>query len=80
MKGRTYLGLALFISIFFACENEEEGLRADQFEGEVAPLAVSFTTSSMFLEVSTTNTSQNARSYAWDFGVAGSVPNIIAGK
>jgi len=71
LKGRTYLGLALFCSIFFACENEEEGLRADQFEGEVAPLSVSFTTSSMFLEVSTVNTSQNARSYSWDFGVDG---------
>ncbi len=52
-----------------SCENEEEGLRADQNVREAAPLSVSFTTASMFLEVSTTNTSSNGRTYLWDFGV-----------
>lgn len=61
--------LALFSLIIISCEREEEGLRADQNKVDPAPLSVSFTTSSMFLEVSTTNTSSNARSYAWDFGV-----------
>jgi len=57
--------------LFFSCENEELGLRADQNEGDPAPLSASFTTSSMFLDVSTTNTSTNGRTYAWDFGVEG---------
>lgn len=57
--------------VFISCENEEEGLRADQDMDAPAPLSVNFTTSSMFLEVSTTNTSSNARTYVWDFGVEG---------
>lgn len=56
---------------FASCENEEEGLRADQSRREAAPLSVSFNTSSVFLEVSTANTSMNGRTYAWDFGVEG---------
>lgn len=73
-KNRIKVGLWIlcFIPlgiIAVSCENEEEGLRADQNVGEAAPLSVSFTTSSMFLEVSTTNTSSNGRTYLWDFGV-----------
>ena len=52
-----------------SCENEEEGLRADQRFIDPAELSVNFTTSSVFLEVSTTNTSSNGRTYFWDFGV-----------
>lgn len=63
--------LALFSFMISSCETEELGLKADQNTKDPAPLSVSFTTSSMFLEVSTTNTSSNARTYAWDFGVEG---------
>lgn len=69
--GRWSFCIMLLGIVFTSCENEEEGLRADQNVGEAAPLSVGFTTSSMFLEVSTTNTSTNARTYAWDFGVEG---------
>ncbi|WP_317250368.1 PKD domain-containing protein [Aquimarina acroporae] len=57
--------------LFASCDNEEEGLSADQNMRDAAPLSVNFTTSSMFLEVTTTNTSKNARTYLWDFGVEG---------
>ncbi|WP_422859572.1 PKD domain-containing protein [Flagellimonas sp. S174] len=63
--------IALWGFVLVSCENEEEGLRADQNREEPAPLSVSFDTSSMFLEVSTTNTSTNGRTYFWDFGVEG---------
>ncbi len=65
---RNYLNIimAVLVVFFISCENEDEGQ-----EVTVNPLSVSFTTSSVFLEVSTTNTSMNARTYAWDFGVDG---------
>ena len=46
---------------------EEEAIDRDM----VAPLSANFETSSMFLEVNTTNLSMNGRRYAWDFGVDG---------
>ena len=58
-------------TFLMSCDNEEEGLRADQNSEEPALLSVSFDTSSMFLEVSTTNSSANGRTYLWDFGVEG---------
>ncbi|WP_394749957.1 PKD domain-containing protein [Spongiimicrobium salis] len=69
--GRWFFVMMLLGTFFSSCDNEEEGLRADQSRDDIAPLSVSFDTSSMFLEVSTTNTSTNARTYAWDFGVEG---------
>ncbi|MEM6865042.1 MAG: PKD domain-containing protein [Bacteroidota bacterium] len=68
---RFGLFLALIIGYMVSCDNEEEGLRADQNMGEPAELSVNFSTSSTFLEVSTTNTSSNGRTYLWDFGVDG---------
>ncbi|MEO0902118.1 MAG: PKD domain-containing protein, partial [Bacteroidota bacterium] len=58
-------------TFLMSCDNEEEGLRADQNSEEPAQLSVGFDTSSMFLEVSTTNSSANGRTYLWDFGVEG---------
>ncbi|MFD2588701.1 PKD domain-containing protein [Croceitalea marina] len=69
LNNRWSFWMLLLGIVFFSCENEEEGLRADQSQDDPAPLSVNFTTSSVFLEVSTTNTSANGRAYAWDFGV-----------
>ena len=68
---RLGLFLALIIGYMLSSDNEEEGLRADKSMGEPAELSVNFSTSSTFLEVSTTNTSSNGRTYLWDFGVDG---------
>ncbi len=70
MRQWSFVILLLGI-VITSCENEEEGLRADQNRNDAPPLSVSFDTSSVFLEVSTTNTSTNARTYFWDFGVDG---------
>ncbi|MEL6918629.1 MAG: PKD domain-containing protein, partial [Bacteroidota bacterium] len=69
LSGQCFFYIMLFGIVFSSCDNEELGLRADQSTDNPSPLSVGFTTSSMFLEVSTTNTSSNARTYAWDFGV-----------
>ncbi|MEO0526964.1 MAG: PKD domain-containing protein [Bacteroidota bacterium] len=69
LSGQCFFYIMLFCIVFSSCDNEELGLRADQSTDNPSPLSVGFTTSSMFLEVSTTNTSSNARTYAWDFGV-----------
>jgi len=66
--GQWFFCMILVCFVFVSCENEEEGLEADQNVKDAAPLSVSFSTASMFLEVTTTNTSSNGRTYAWDFG------------
>ena len=52
-----------------SCNQDELGLSADPNALDAgAPLTGAFSTSSMFLEVTTMNNSTNGRAYAWDFG------------
>lgn len=56
-------------AFFLSCENNNQlGLDANSHEDEVAPLTANFNSSKMFFEVTTSNTSMNGWTYAWDFG------------
>ena len=75
MKGKFLISRYVYFSMLLigilatSCNQDELGLRADPNALDAgAPLTGAFSTSSMFLEVTTMNNSTNGRAYAWDFG------------
>ena len=60
----VFAALMLTAALFISCEDDDE----DETTIPVEPVSAEFSFSTMFLEISTTNLSENAVSFEWDFG------------
>jgi len=63
--------MVLLVFTFTSCGDDDEDDRSTE-----PPLTVEFSTSSTFLEVTTTNLSENGLKFTWDFGAEGVEGNI----